>query len=94
MFGQSRSTKNKIHLVFKRINGINNKVVFLHVETICCLCLIDFLQAYNIGIRVDFQQSVTQRLHLHLAESFAGCHQLTVTIGDADAVGVNKGEIP
>ena len=87
-------TENQICLVLQRVDGIDDEVVFLHVEFVGCFRLIYFLIGGDVGIRVDIQQALAQCIHLHLADGAAGCHQLAVAVGHADAVAVHDGDVP
>ena len=85
----------KVHtcLVLQRVDGIDDEVVFLHVEFVGCFRLLYFLIGGDVGIRVDIQQALAQCIHLHLADGAAGCHQLAVAVGHADAVAVHDGDV-
>ena len=64
-------TENQIRLVFQRVDGIDDEVVFLQVELIGCFRLVDFLISRDVGIWVDFQQAFAQRIYFHLSDGTA-----------------------
>jgi KUP system potassium uptake protein len=66
-FVQRFGTQNEVSLILERVDGIDDEVVLLHVEFIGSFCLIYFLIGCDVGIGVDFEQSVAQRLYLHFA---------------------------
>ena len=53
---------------------------------------VDVLQCDNVGVRVDFEQTVFEDFHLDLPYGFRSGHQLAVHVGDAHAVGIDKHE--
>ena len=75
-----------MRLVFKRIYRINDEIEIIEMEFLSSFCRINPLQCNNLSMRIDFQKSLPQHIHLHLPHSLGGCHQLSVDIGNAHLV--------
>ncbi len=80
-------------LVLQRVDGIDDIVVLVEVETVGGLFGKDLLKGSDLCRGVDSKESILERLHLDLTDGLGSSHQLTVDIGDAHAVGIDNGEL-
>ena len=83
----------ELGLVLQGVDGIDNVVVGFEVEVGSGFFGIDLLPCFYLRRGVDGEQPLPQCLHLHHAYGLGGGHELAVDVGDADAVGVDNGEV-
>ena len=84
---------NEQHFVFQTVDGINDIVIGSEVEIVSGLFAVDFHQGLDFRLWINAQEAFAQCLNLHLPHCGGGGHELPIDIGDADAVGINNGEV-
>ena len=85
--------EDELYLVLEGVDGIDDVVIVLEVEVVLGVGTVYLLQSGDLSLGVDVEQSLAQGFNLYLANGLAGCHDLTVAVGDADAVGIDDGEM-
>lgn len=90
--GERGGPEDKVGLLGEGIDCIYDKVVFFHLERCGAVGIVNLLQGFDLGLRVDFEKTTAQGFDLGLSYGQAGCHQLTVTVGVTYDIGIDKGE--
>ena len=89
----ARGVPQQLHLVFEAVDSIDDVVECVQLEFVRIRFFVDILESYDVGVRVDFEQTIFQHVHLDLPHGFRSGHQLAVHVGDAHAVRIDKHEL-